>query len=109
MDPTNIEIVAPAPVEAPPPAPPPPDPWRAWGEIMLCSGYPTQFVLGVLLQVSGLSPFRPDGSLSGPFVFLLSLFDTAVLLAIILCMCLGYKSMGNVFRQLRQAFCSVRL
>ena len=83
MDPNNIELATAAPVEAPPPAPPLPNPWRAWGEIMLCSGYPTQLVIGALLQISGLTPFRPDGSLSGPFVFLLSLFDTAVLLTMI--------------------------
>lgn len=83
MDPIDIEIADPAPAGAAP-APPPPNPWRAWGEIVLCSGYPTQLLLGVLLQASGIHPARPDGSLSGPFIFALSLLDTVLLLTLIL-------------------------
>lgn len=83
MDPFDIEIADPAPAMAAP-TPPPPDPWRAWGEIVLCSGYPTQLLLGLLIQASGLHPARPDGSLSGSFVFALSLLDTALLLTLIL-------------------------
>lgn len=56
---------------------------QTWGEIVLCSGYPTQFVLGSLLSASGIGPLQPDGSLSGAFVFALSLCDTAVLLTLI--------------------------
>lgn len=82
MDPVNIAIADPAPAGAPP-APPRPNPWLGWAEIVLCSGYPTQLLLGVLIQASGISPRRPDGSLSGTFVFALSLLDTVILLTMI--------------------------
>lgn len=82
MDPIDIEIAEPAPAGGPP-TPPQPNPWRAWAEIVLCSGYPTQLLLGLLIQASGLRPIRPDGSLSGSFVFALSLLDTVSLLTLI--------------------------
>lgn len=82
MDPIDIEITDPAPAVAAP-APPQPNPWRGWGEIVLCSGYPTQLLLGLLIQASGIHPARPDGSLSGSFVFALSLLDTVLLLTLI--------------------------
>ena len=82
MDPIDIEITAPAPAVAAP-TPAPPNPWRAWAEIVLCSGYPTQLLLGLLIQASGIRPIRADGTLSGSFVFALSLFDTALLLTLI--------------------------
>lgn len=67
------------------PAPPaPPNPWRGWAEIVLCSGYPTQLLLALLIQASGIQPIRPDGSLSASFVFALSLLDTVLLLTLIL-------------------------
>jgi membrane protease YdiL (CAAX protease family) len=82
MDPIDIDITDPAPAVAAP-TPPQPDPWRAWGEIVVCSGYPTQLLLAVLIQASGMDPRRPDGSLSGSFVFTLSLLDTVLLLTLI--------------------------
>jgi len=82
MDPPDIEIADPAAAGAAPP-PPRPNPWRAWAEIALCSGYPTQLSLTLLIQASGIRPFRADGSLSGPYVFLLSLLDTVLLLTLI--------------------------
>ncbi len=82
MDPIDIEIADPAPAAAPPP-PPQPNPWRAWAEIALCSGYPTQLSLGLLIQGAGIRPIRADGSLSGSFVFVLSLLDTVLLLTLI--------------------------
>jgi membrane protease YdiL (CAAX protease family) len=66
---------------APPPAAP--DPRRAWLEIVLCSGYPTQLLLGAGLTAAGLDPFGPDGGLSGTFVFVLALLDTVLLLSLI--------------------------
>jgi membrane protease YdiL (CAAX protease family) len=57
--------------------------WPAWLEIILCSGYPTQFWIMFLLQGAGLSARRPDGALSSTFVFTLSLIDTVVLLTLI--------------------------
>jgi membrane protease YdiL (CAAX protease family) len=62
----------------------PPRPrWHAWAEILLCSGYPTQIVLGELLKDIGIAPLRADGSLSATFVFALSLADTVVLVALV--------------------------
>lgn len=82
MDPIDIESADPAPDGAAP-MPPQPNPWRAWAEIVLCSGYPTQLLLGLLIQASGVRPIRADGSLSGSFVFVLSLLDTVLLLTLI--------------------------
>ncbi len=80
-DPTTPEAV---------PAPPPdpvitstPAPWRSIGEVVLCSGYPSQLLLGAVLQSGGVSPITKSGSLSATFVFALSLLDTALLLGMI--------------------------
>ena len=67
-------------------APPPPRPrptWPTWVEIVLCSGYPTQLAIGQLLVIAGIPPLLADGSLSGTFVFALSLSDAVVLLSLI--------------------------
>ena len=56
--------------------------WQVWTELLLCSGYPTQIVLGELLKDLGIPPLRADGSLSATFVFALSLTDTVVLIAL---------------------------
>lgn len=57
--------------------------WPTWIEILLCSGYPTQFAIGLALQAGGLRPTQSDGSLSAPFVFALTLLDTILLLSLI--------------------------
>jgi membrane protease YdiL (CAAX protease family) len=57
--------------------------WQAWAEILLCSGYPTQLLLGAGLQRAGIAPLTADGSLSVTFVFALALGDTVVLLSLI--------------------------
>ena len=49
---------------------------------MLCSGYPTQFLLGILLQAIGVSSFE-GGALSARFIFALSIGDTILLLGLI--------------------------
>jgi membrane protease YdiL (CAAX protease family) len=82
-------------------APPPHRPqWPTWLEILLCSGYPTQIVLGQLLVLAGMAPVLRNGSiswygwgfpglstpafsLSSRFVFMVSVADTVVLLALI--------------------------
>jgi len=56
-------------------------PWQAWLEIVLCSGYPTQLMLGAALQDAGIAPLTADGALSATFVFALSLGDTVALVA----------------------------
>ena len=57
--------------------------WTTWGEILLCSGYPTQIAIGLALQAAGIAALRDDGSLSATFIFTLSLLDTVVLLSLI--------------------------
>lgn len=56
---------------------------RALLEVVLCSGFPTQIVIGGLLHQGGVQAFRADQSLNPAFVFALSLLDTAVLLLVI--------------------------
>lgn len=58
-------------------------PWQTWVEIVLCSGYPTQFLIAQVLLAGGVRATRPDGSLSSTFVFALSLVDTVILLSLI--------------------------
>lgn len=70
-------------VEAPPPPPSIPG-WWTWVEILLCSGYPTQLFIGAALLMAGMQPQTADGTLSGKFIFALSMLDTAMLLGLIL-------------------------
>lgn len=55
---------------------------RAVAEILLCSSVSTQVVIGVLLRGAGLEPLEADGQLSLPFVLILSVTDTVVLVAL---------------------------
>lgn len=57
--------------------------WRSLGDVVLCSGYPSQFLIGAALQVAGITPRDASGKLSAGFVFALSLLDTALLLGLI--------------------------
>lgn len=59
-------------------------PDRALLEVFLCSDFPTQFAIGVLLARAGIAPTTEDGDLSLPFVYMISAIDTVVLLALIL-------------------------
>src|SRR5687768_4970978 len=54
----------------------------AIGEILLCSSVPTQVLIGTVLRAGGLSPIEPNGQLSLPFVLVLSIVDTALLIAL---------------------------
>ena len=56
---------------------------RAIAEIVLCSGYPTQLLIGAALSAAGIEP-APDGTLSARFVFALSAMDTVLLLGLVL-------------------------
>ncbi len=56
--------------------------WIALGEVVLCSGFPTQILLGTLLALAGVRPLV-EGALSARFVLILSLVDAAVLLGLI--------------------------
>ena len=51
-------------------------------EILLCSSVPTQLAIGALLRAAGWAPADASGRLSLPFVFVLSLADTVVLIVI---------------------------
>ena len=54
----------------------------AFAEVLLCSGVPTQTLIGIILQLAGWSVEQPTGRMSLPFVLTLSLADTLVLVAI---------------------------
>jgi membrane protease YdiL (CAAX protease family) len=51
-------------------------------EILLCSSIPTQLAIGGLLRAAGWVPADAAGRLSLPFVFVLSLADTVVLVVL---------------------------
>jgi len=72
------------PVAQPAPGPEARPTWPTWVEILLCSGYPTQILIGQLLVISGVPPIMANGSLSATFVFALSVCDTLALLSLII-------------------------
>lgn len=82
-----------------PELPKPRSTWPTWIEILLCSGYPTQIVIGGLLVAAGLSPGTSPETLSPRFVFALSLLDTVVLLSLIVALLLrrGERPMDVFF------------
>src|SRR5256885_1458024 len=53
-------------------------------ETLLCSDFPTQFVLGATLGAFGVLPKTANGDLSVRYVAILSLADTALLIGLIL-------------------------
>lgn len=59
-------------------------PWESLGEVVLCSGFPTQLVLTAAALAAGLRPQEPDGSLSLSFMAAVSAADTVALVALIL-------------------------
>lgn len=80
---------------APPPASPDdrapmpaPSRWperlTALGEVVLCSGYPTQILLIGVLAMLGMTAIDGSGALSLSYIFLLSMADTVLLLGLIL-------------------------
>jgi membrane protease YdiL (CAAX protease family) len=56
----------------------------AIGEMVLCSGFPTQIGLAVLLRAAGVPDVTSDGQIALPFVAAVSLADTALLLGLML-------------------------
>jgi membrane protease YdiL (CAAX protease family) len=95
----QFEVAEPAPPDPEPPSSPdpgvpvPPSPRRAAGrlaaflEIVLCSGYPTQILLTVVLSSLGLRAFDQAQRLQIPFVVILSLLDAGLLLWLIAFFC----------------------
>ena len=55
----------------------------AAGEVVLCSGFPTQLTLVVLLGMLGAGPADGSGELSLSYVVTLSLIDAAVILSLV--------------------------
>ncbi len=55
----------------------------AAGEVILCSGFPTQLTLVVLLGMLGVGPTDGAGELSLAYVVIVSLVDAAVILALV--------------------------
>jgi membrane protease YdiL (CAAX protease family) len=55
----------------------------AAAEVVLCSGFPTQVLLIVILSAAGMNLRGEGGQLSPPFVFLLSLLDTILLIGLV--------------------------
>lgn len=52
-------------------------------EVILCSGFPTQLIIVVILSTFGVKMRVADGGLSSPFVFALTLLDTVLLVGLI--------------------------
>jgi membrane protease YdiL (CAAX protease family) len=57
--------------------------WQSAGEVVLCSGFPTQLALSGAARLAGLAPQTPDGGLSICFVAVVSLGDTVLLAGLI--------------------------
>ena len=53
-------------------------------EVLLCSGLPTQLVIITVLSTFGLKVRTLDGHLNPPFIFALTLSDTALLVGLVL-------------------------
>jgi membrane protease YdiL (CAAX protease family) len=53
-------------------------------EVVLCSDYPTQLVLGATFAVLGFRPYSADGRLAIDYVVALSLLDTVFLVGLML-------------------------
>lgn len=53
-------------------------------EVVICSGFPSQILLIVVLRGFGMEMSLADGRLSPPFVFTLSLLDAALVVVLIL-------------------------
>jgi membrane protease YdiL (CAAX protease family) len=52
-------------------------------EVILCSGFPTQIIIIVILSTFGVKMRLADGGLSSPFVFALTLLDTILLVGLV--------------------------
>jgi membrane protease YdiL (CAAX protease family) len=53
--------------------------WQSLAEVVLCSGYPTQLVLGGVAALLGLRAIGDSGTLALPFVVAVSAADTVLL------------------------------
>ena len=53
-------------------------------EVILCSGFPSQIVIIIVLSTFGMKVRLADGRLSPPFVFMLTLLDTLLLVGLVI-------------------------
>ncbi len=53
-------------------------------EILLCSGFPSQLLLILVLRGFGMQLYTADATLSPPFVFTLSLIDAVIVVGLVL-------------------------
>jgi membrane protease YdiL (CAAX protease family) len=71
-------------------------------EILICSGFPTQVLLILVMRGFGMPMHAADGRLSAPFVFTLSLLDAGLVIALVLMFLLAHHEsprqvlLGNV-------------
>jgi membrane protease YdiL (CAAX protease family) len=52
-------------------------------EVILCSGFPTQIVIITVLATFGMQPRLADGRFNAPFIFVLTLLDTLLLVGLV--------------------------
>jgi membrane protease YdiL (CAAX protease family) len=52
-------------------------------EVVACSDFPTQILVGQILMMAGMQPLGPNGQYSASFVFTLSLADAILLIGLI--------------------------
>lgn len=70
---------------------------RAAFEVVLCSGYPTQFVSFALLAAFGITP-ATEGTLTPRFIFAISAIDTVLLLLLVFALLrLSYERPRDIF------------
>ena len=83
VDPAPLESQGPPAGADEPPAPSLHRRLTAAGEVVLCSGFPTQLTLVVVLGLLGAGPTEGSGDLSLAYVVTLSMVDAAVILALV--------------------------
>lgn len=60
-------------------------------EVVLCSGFPTQLLLIMVMTAFGMRLQTASGHLSPPFVFTLSLIDAVVVVGLVLCLLRAHR------------------
>src|SRR6478735_906236 len=93
--PLPVSALEPVALAAPDPSPAR-DRVSALLEVMLCSGYPTQLSLVVLMTSMGLSMRTPAGGLAPSFIFILSLVDAVLVVSLV---CFFITAHGENVRQ----------
>ena len=106
MEPLAVAQDAPTPIDPPRMA----ARLRAVVQVLACSGIPTQLLLVQLLAAFGVHPFVDGDALNATWVFLVSLADTVLLLALICALLIANgESIRDVFLGSRSARTEVPL